>query len=152
MTDNRAIQKLIHVGCRELGIDIDARRDLQLVTTGKESMADMSEDQLKAVLGALKAKGFKVRPGKTRHKRAPRADLRMIHVLWRKLGDAGALRDPSRRGLNAFIRSRFERSWGSVPADVDMMRDWTQIDAVIQALRAWGDRAEIDFDWSEHAR
>ena len=39
----RALQQLIHVGCRELGIDSDTRRDLQLLVTGKASMADMSK-------------------------------------------------------------------------------------------------------------
>lgn len=149
----RALQKLIHVGCRELGIDAETRRDLQLVATGKASMAEMTEAELRLVIDALKTRGFVVRkPASAKHKPAPRADLRLIHVLWRKLGAAGALRDPSRKGLNAFVQKRFGATWGSVPADVDMLRDWEKIDAVIQALRNWGDRAEIDFDWAEHGR
>ena len=73
-------------------------------------------------------------------------------MLWRKLGQSGALCDPSRAGLNKFIRARFGGVWGSVPADVDMLRAWEQIDAVIQALKTWGHRQGIDFDWEDHRR
>jgi len=149
---NRSLHKLIFAACRQLGLDDDARRDLQVSVTGKASLRDMSDGELKLVVNRLKQAGFTDKPRNPRHKPAPRADLRMIHVLWRKLGQAGALRDPSRAGLNKFIRARFEATWGSVPADVDMLRDWQQIDAVIQALKSWGQRAEIEFDWEDHAR
>ena len=49
--------KLIHVACRDLGLDEDTRRDLQLVVTGKDSLKAMSEPELEAVVAALKAKG-----------------------------------------------------------------------------------------------
>jgi len=149
---NRSLQRLIFAACRQLGLDDDARRDLQVSVTGKASLRDMDDRELKLVVNRLKQDGFEDKPRNPRHKPAPRADLRMIHVLWRKLGQAGALRDPSRAGLNTFIRARFEKTWGSVPVDVDMLRDWQQIDAVIQALKSWGQRAEIDFDWEDHAR
>lgn len=142
----RALQKMIHVGCRELGLDRDARHDLQLAVCGKASMSDMTEAELKSVLDRLKKSGFKV-SSKGRRPAAPRADLRLVHVLWKKLGDAGALDRPGRSGLNAFIRTRFGDAWASVPADVDMLRDPEQIEAVIAALRAWGKRAKIQFDW-----
>jgi len=150
---NRSLHKLIFAACRQLGLDEDARRDLQVSVTGKASLRDMTDGELRLVVDRLKSSGFDDRKTRNpRHKPAPRADLRMIHVLWRKLGQAGALRDPSRAGLNKFIRARFEKTWGSVPADVDMLREWKLIDDVIQALKSWGERAEIDFDWEDHAR
>lgn len=149
---SRALQKKIHVGCRELGLDGDARRDLQLAVTGKVSMTDMSETELKAVLKRLQDTGFKARSGGKKHAKASRADLRLVHVLWRKLGEAGQLRDPSRKGLNKFIRERFGKAWSNVPADVDMMRDHKEIDQVIQALKSWGQRVDIDFEWGDHQR
>ena len=149
----RSLQQLIHVGCRELHLDQDARRDLQLAVCGKASMRDMTQADLTAVLGRLKADGFKPElKGRKKRAGAPRADLRLIHVLWRKLGDAGQLRTPGRAGLNSFVRARFGNVWGSVPADVDMLRDWAQIDQVIQALKSWGQRVDIDFDWDAHQR
>ena len=148
----RPLQKLIFAACRQLGLDDEARRDLQVRVTGKASMRDMDEADLRLVVNRLKAAGFEDKPRAPRHKPAPRADLRMIHVLWRKLGEAGAVTRPGRDGLNAFVRARFGKVWGSVPADVDMLRDWRQIDAVIQALKDWGKRAGIDFDWEDHRR
>ncbi|UWS78496.1 regulatory protein GemA [Phaeobacter sp. G2] len=147
---SRALQQKIHVGCRKLGLDSDARRDLQLAATGKASMKDMSEADLKVVLKRLQDSGFKARSGKKKRAKASRADLRLVHVLWTKLGDAGQLRDPSRKGLNKFIRARFENAWSNVPADVDMMRDHAEIDQVIQALKSWGQRVDIDFEWGDH--
>ncbi|MEL6639735.1 MAG: regulatory protein GemA [Pseudomonadota bacterium] len=145
----RALQKLIHVGCRELGLDAQARRDLQMATCGKASMTDMTAVELTAVLDRLKADGFQIKAAGHRPE-APRRDLKLIHVLWSKLGDAGALKRPGRAGLNAFIRSKFERSWDSVPADVDMLRDHAKIDAVIRALMSWGKRENIDFDFGRY--
>jgi len=141
----RALQKRIHAGCRELGLDAEARRDLQLVATGKASMRDMDEADLKAMVAALEARGLK--GSAPRKKAAPRADLRLVHVLWRKLGEAGALDKPGRAGLNAFVRRRFEAAWGSVPADVDMLRDHRQIDQLVEALKQWCRRAGADVDW-----
>lgn len=113
-------------------------------------MRDMTDVELTLVVDRLKAAGFKATAKSKKRPPAPRKDLRLIHVLWSKLGEAGALRDPTRAGLNKFIRARFEKSWAVVPADVDMLREWAQIDDVIQALKSWGERTEIDFDWEDH--
>ncbi len=77
-------------------------------------------------------------------KPAPRADLRLIHMLWFKLGQAGQLDRPDRAGLNAFIRSRFGAAWGAAPADIDMLRDHNQIEAVIRALKSWCEHKGIN--------
>jgi phage gp16-like protein len=153
MTD--ALRRKIHVGCRELGIDQDARRDLQLVVTGKSSMSEMTEADLKTMVGELERRGFKpsikVRSNR-RHKPAPRADLRFIHVLWRLLGDAGKLKQPDRRGLNTFIRRRFGETWGAVPRDIDDLRDSDKIETVIQALRKWCHREGVTINDKESGR
>lgn len=141
-----ALIKTIHVGCKTLGIDAETRHDLQLRLVGKASLSDMTDPERQRVLDELKARGF--RPSTGKRARAPRADLRLIHVLWAKLGHAGALKDPTRKGLNKFIQTRFGRAWGFVPADIDGLRDAAKIDAVLQALIQWGQREKIDFDWS----
>lgn len=154
MTRAPSLQKMIHVGCKRLGLDEDTRHDLQLVVTGKASMAEMTEADLLRVVDALKARGFQPF-GKAAFKgrksgvkaavkpAAPRADLRFVHVLWRKLGEAGAAKKPGRDGLNAFIRSRFEGKWQSVPIDVDALRDAGQINDVIRALKDMCKRAKV---------
>lgn len=136
------LKRKIHVACRELRLDNDARRDLQLAATGKSSMTDMNEADLKQVLKRLEADGFKPKKS-TRRPTASRADLRYVHVLWRLLGEAGQLKLPGRDGLNAFIRSRFEGKWKSVPIDVDSLRDAGQINDVTRALKDWCKRVDI---------
>jgi hypothetical protein len=138
---SRALQQSIHVACRELGLDGEARRDLQLAVTGKASMSEMTEGDLEKLLARLKADGFKV--NKPRKKGAPRADLRYCHVLWRLLGEAGAVRVHGRDGLNAFVRARFEGKWASVPIDIDALRDAGQINDVTRALKDMCKRAGI---------
>jgi uncharacterized protein DUF1018 len=147
MTD-RILQKKIHVACRELGLDADARHDLQLAACGKASMRDMSDADLKLVFERLKVSGWKPTQAKSHNyrERAPRADLRFVHVLWRLLGEAGALKQPDRVGLNAFVRSQFEHKWDSVPIDIDAMRDHIQINAVVNALKAWCQREGITLE------
>lgn len=147
------LKRMIHVGCKQLGLDNDTRRDLQLVATGKASMADMSEPELLRMVEALKQRGFKPYGNayftgchdrkKKGHAPASRADLRFVHVLWKLLGDAGALKRPRRDGLNAFIRSRFEGKWQSVPIDVDALRDAGQINDVTRALKDMCRRAGV---------
>lgn len=144
---NRALQRKIFAGCRELGLSKEARHDLQLAETGKASLSDMTETELKLVLERLKKDGFnpvsKPRKGPAK---ASRGDLRFVHVLWRLLGEKGVLKDPSRAGLNAFVRSQFGESWKSVPADIDMLRNGGKINQVIQALKAWGEREGVELD------
>ena len=147
MTAPRNLQRTIHVGCKQLGIDADARHDLQRLVTGKASMTDMSDDELRKVVTALENRGFKAdsKPsGKPKHAPAPRADLRYVHVLWGLLGKAGKLEKPDREGLNAFVRSQFERKWSSVPIDIDALREAGQINDVTRALKAMCKRQGIE--------
>lgn len=144
-----ALRKLIHVGCRELALDEDTRRDLQLVATGKASLRDMSEAEMEAVVAALKARGFTPSGGAAgKHKRpaAQRGDVRFCHVLWGKLVRAGAVDKKGAAGLNAFVRARFEAAWGAAPIDIDAMRDAGQIATVIEALKAMCRRAGVSID------
>ena len=145
MTANTVL-KTIHVAVRDLGMDNDTRRDLQLLVTGKESLKEMTGAEQLAVLDALKERGFKPSMGKasrTHRRPATRGDIRFCHVLWGKLVKAGVVELPGAVGLNAFIRARFEKSWGAVPFDIDGLRDWKQIATVIEALKAMCVRAEI---------
>lgn len=143
---SRTLQRMIHVGCRQLGLDADTRHALQLRVTGKASLSQMSDADLRKMVAALEARGFDKRSGTAarRHKpAAPRPDLRYVHVLWRLLGEAGKLDRPGRDGLNAFLRSRFEGKWQSVPIDIDVLRDAGQINDVIRALQNMCRRAGI---------
>jgi len=146
MTANTVL-KTIHVAVRDLGMDAETRRDLQLLVTGKDSLKDMTAAEQLAVLDALKERGFKPSAGKasrTQRRPATRGDIRFCHVLWGKLVRAGVVELPGAAGLNAFIRARFEKAWGAVPFDIDGLRDWQQIATVIEALKAICNRAGIE--------
>lgn len=136
-----ALVRTIHVACRQLGLDAETRHDLQLRVTGKTSLTDMTPAEQEQVLAELKARGFRMagkRPA------AKRGDTRFAHVLWRKLHEAGAVEQKGARGLNTFVRKRFEGAWGAAVLDVDQMRDPAQIATVIEALKAMCKRAGID--------
>lgn len=137
-----SLRRQIHVGCKQLGLDDETRHDLQLAATGKASMKDMSEGDMRKVLDALKQRGFKTSTGRKR-KRAPRADVRYCHVLWGLLYKAGHARIGGAEGLNAFVRSRFENTWGHVPIDIDAMTEAGEINDVIRALKDWCGRNGI---------
>jgi len=130
-----ALIRKVHVGCRAIGLDQDARHDLQLLITGKASLCDMNEGEILSVLGALEARGFRAHKGKATRPLATRPDIRYIHVLWGLLGKAGKLTRPGRAGLNAFVRSRFENKWQSVPIDIDSLQRADQINDVTRALK-----------------
>lgn len=144
-----ALKKLIHVGARTLGLDADTRHDLQLVATGKASLADMTEAELEKVVAAMKARGFKPSAGRasnTRRPAAPRGDVRFCHVLWGKLHSAKVVDQKGAVGLNTFVRARFGDAWGAAPIDIDKIADWKQIATVIEALKSMCKRAGIKTD------
>ena len=142
MSALKAQIKLIHVGCKALGLDHDTRRQLQLVTTGKDSLTAMTLPELTAVVEALRARGF--RPVGSKRKAAARGDVRFCHVLWGKLWRASAVDAMGAAGLNAFIRKRFASAWGAAPLDIDQMSDAKQIATVIEALKAMCARAGVE--------
>lgn len=141
----RNLQRLIHVGAKQLGLDSATRHDLQLRIVGKASMADMTENELRAVATEMKRMGFRA-DAQGRRPAAKRADVRFCHVMWRLLVDAGSAKVAGPKGLNAFVRARFEKKWGHVPIDIDAMTEWSQIDDVVQALKDWCRRDGIELD------
>ncbi|UWQ00834.1 regulatory protein GemA [Aliiroseovarius crassostreae] len=145
MSEIARLKRLVHVGCRDLGLDPDTRRGLQVVACGKGSLTQMDEADLHKVVSELKARGFRPKQG-GRRPMAKRADVRFCHVLWKLLYEAGKVREPGAKGLNKFIRSRFEKTWCAVPIDIDAMDDWRQINDVVQALKDWCAREDVELD------
>ena len=140
--------RMIHVACRDLGLDQDTRHELQERVTGKTSLSDMTERQLKLVVDELKAKGWqparKVSGKKTFRNFASRGDIRFCHVLWGKLVAASVFAVPGHEGLNAFARTVLEKPAGATILDVDQLRDHKQIALLIEVLKARCARAGID--------
>lgn len=135
--------RAIYARSKEAGLDEDARRDLFERQTGKRSLSLMTPAEVGRVDAHLKTL---VPPKKGRKPMAKRGDVRFIHVLWGKLGSAGVLNDPTRAGLNRFIRARFGDAWGAETIDVDALTDALQIATVIEALKDWCARESIEID------
>ena len=146
--DRARLVRLVHVGCRELGLDDTTRRELQVIATGKASLREMDAEELDRVVDALKTRGFRPygdpRRGGRGRPAAARPDIRYAPVLWRLLAQAGAVREPGPGGLNAFVRARFGAAWGHVPIDVDALRDERQIADLVEALKAMCRREGIE--------
>ncbi|WP_417262607.1 phage protein GemA/Gp16 family protein [Celeribacter sp.] len=143
---DRTLQRQIFAGCKQLGIDNETRHDLQLVVTGKASMSDMTDADLESMVQALKEKGFKPGFKAGRRPAAKRADVRFCHVMWRLLFEAKQVKVKGPKGLNAFIRSRFETKWGHVPIDIDAMQDASEIRDVVEALKDWCARSGVELE------
>ncbi|MFN3938713.1 MAG: phage protein GemA/Gp16 family protein [Gemmobacter sp.] len=136
--------RAIYAGTAALGMREDEeRRDFYERVTGKRRLREMTPQDRAALVEELRRLGFRAKPGAARRPAAPRADLRYAHVLWRLLAEAGAVRKPGPAGLNAFARARFGAAWGTVPIDVDALRDRRQIADLVEALKEMCARAGI---------
>lgn len=142
--------RMIHVACRDLGLDQETRHELQERVTGVSSLSAMNERQLKLVVDELKAKGWKPvqkgaakKDGKPFRNFASRGDVRFCHVLWAKLVAAGVFAVPGHEGLNAFARTVLEKTDGATILDVDQLRDHKQIALLIEVLKNRCARAGI---------
>jgi phage gp16-like protein len=125
MPDRRDLAK-IHIAKKELKLDDDTYRGVLWDRYGKESAADLSERQAADLIEHFRQKGW--RPSSYRQRG-------LIHVLWRKLSDAGAVEQPGGKSLDGFI----EHATGK-----NDLRKLTVFEAsrVIEMLKKWLERVE----------
>ena len=86
----------IHMGVAALRWSDGEYRDILCARTGKTSASELDATQRKAFIEHLQRCGWK--PAKK-----PFTQADKIAWLWRKLGDAGGLRDGSQAALRAFV-------------------------------------------------
>ncbi|WJY24644.1 regulatory protein GemA [Alteriqipengyuania flavescens] len=127
--------RAVLAACRRLGIDGDARKDLQLEVIGVASMAHMSDGQLGRLLDHLNRdwkRGNQDRP-----------HIGKIKALWWSLYWLGAVGDPGDRAISAFV----QRQTG-----ISALRflDHTRAHSVIEALKDWLAREGVV--WPESLR
>lgn len=136
--DHRLVK--IQIARRDLALEDDDYRDMLERITGKRSSRGLSPAEMDRVLVELRRLGFNPqamngqRPGRRWRQPEPRADLRLILVLWRLLGEAGAA-GRGRAALNAFIANpKFVDKWGASPTDLRFLTIERAQD-VIEALK-----------------
>lgn len=133
MADNRKGRYAkLAIARKQLCLDEDAFRDRLERETGKRSMRQMSIAELDKVLDGFKKDGF--RPAR-RPVVSSRPEVRKVFALWKELDDQDKLRSGgSRESLRAFVK----RMTG---VDDPNFMSGAQAGVVIEALKAWGERA-----------
>lgn len=119
----------IHAACRKLGLDDDARRDVQLGATGKTSITDMDAGELRLVLDRLNRD---TRPA------ADRPHIGKVRALWWTLYWLGAVEQSDARAIDAFVR----RQTGMAAL---RFLDHRQAHSVIDALKLWAAREGVQW-------
>jgi len=101
--------------------------------TGKSSSADLNATERRTVLSHMASLGYTPKAAKFQ----PFDQAAKIKWLWRKIGEAGGLRDPSFAALLVFVG----RTTGTGVADVKFLPT-QEASKVIEALKAMLDRAK----------
>lgn len=120
--------RLIHTGKRALAMDDESYRETLVQLTGKNSCADMTDDQLYRVVQRLRSLGFD--PAGRPETAAQRALIRQIWLLMFRFG---VVRDDSQRALNAYCWRMTHLPLPRCNAD--------QCQHIIECLKLWFGRA-----------
>jgi phage gp16-like protein len=131
----RAQLAAIHQRTKQLGMSEDDRRALYVRKTGLDSAADMTDAQLGAVLDELRRLGARSHRTLEGTGRPGEPQERLAIALWRDLGRMGVPADPSDAGLRKFAKHL-------VGIEVLAWGDAKQLNAVIEALKAWRAREQ----------
>ena len=120
--------RAVLAACRRLGIDDDARKELQLEVIGIGSLADMDERQIGRLLDHLN-RDWK---GST----TDRAHIGKVKALWWSLYWLGAIDEPGDRGLSGFVKRQ---------TGIASLRflDHRHAHSVIEAIKAWLEREGV---------
>ena len=137
----RALQRAIFGSCRARGIKTADRHALQQRVTGRASLTDMSEAQMKRVLAEINGSRSREQAGDT----LPPGELSSVLIaLWLSALHLGVVHDRSTAALTAFVR----RQTG---CDAARFANSSQLAQVIEALKSWMTR-EGGVDWSPYTR
>lgn len=118
----------IHANARELGMDADARHGLQERLTGKTSLTDMDDDEIRVVQEELWNRRRDQRgPARDRMPRTPTAGK--LRALWIAAWNLGVVEDRSDRALAAWARRQLK---------VDSLT-WSApiLSRAVEALKIW---------------
>lgn len=125
---NRSDLAKIHIAKQELGLDEATYRDILQKRYHQDSAADLTPGQAADLIALFRDKGW--RP-------ASAGQRGLIHVLWRKLQAAGAIRHGGEDALNAYI-AHFT---GHDNLNRLNVRDASKL---IEMLKKWSEREGID--------
>jgi hypothetical protein len=130
----------VHAAKKAAGLDDDTyRAKLALITGGKTSAKDLSDNELRQVLDAMNGGADRRRfsPPKTSSPTAKKA-----RALWISLHGLGAIADPSEKALRAWVKRQYHVD------DLAFVRP-SQSFAVIEGLKQWC--ARLGVDWGAYS-
>lgn len=132
----RALLAKAHLAAKDLGLDEEARRAVQVGVTGRESCGAMSVAELELLLAHYRARGWRPKGKAPAPLPTGNPRSRKIRALWGELGRAGAVRAEGREAaLRAFCRRMTQ-------VDAPEWLTPEQAGVVIEALKAWLGRAK----------
>lgn len=131
-SDRRRELSAIHAAAAQLGMDTsdpspgsEYRALLARLADGKTSAADLDARQRQAVIRELQHL-----LGRRGQRPADGWHAEHIRRLWAQLGQAGALDDPSERGLMKFVKNQVGR-------DALRFLSTREGNRIVEALKAW---------------
>ena len=104
----RAMLAKVHIARKDLGLDDDDYRQILADETGKTSAADLSAEQLDAVLARFQARGWKPVQKRPAGKPAQHPMAKKARALWISLYQLGEVRDPSEKALESFAKRQLQ--------------------------------------------
>lgn len=127
----------IHIAKSQLGLDDETYRAVLEGATGKTSSAAMNERELKTALQAFKDRGFKSRPPR-KAKGSATLEEKLVAV-WRDMGSAGLLNNPSDAALRSYVRRQTGNRY-----EAPQFCDNRTLIRLIESLKQWRKRLERD--------
>jgi phage gp16-like protein len=146
MSSTANLTQLLNIGKSQLGIEDDVWREQilprfggQADASGRISLKSLSAEQQNALLMELKEKGFKVtvKDGKGKRARTRTPRERKIWAMWLAMADKGIVRQRSERALCRWIKQHQK-----IEVDSLSWLNGEQLNAVIESLKQWQERAE----------
>jgi phage gp16-like protein len=134
----------IYVGCKQLGIDEEDRRDLFERLTKKRSLKQMTLVEIKQVEQELSRLGFK-KTSKQPRKGFEGKFAKKLQALWIAAWNLGIVNNKSDQAMVAFVKRQCKVD------HVRFLRHKEDADKAIEALKAWMAReAGVDWTVGEH--
>ena len=124
--DTKRLLAAVHAGRRALGLDDATYRALLQRVTGRRSAAGLVPRELQAVIEEMRRLGF----ARSEWRRLEEPHQRKILAMWRRMHDAGLVRE---RNPDGFVRRM---------AGVERL-EWLRAEdaaPVIEALKEWSER------------
>lgn len=123
----------IHIARAQLALEDDDYRALLRRVTGKESSAELSDTQRRAVIAELKRRGFKTKG--TGRRKSDKPYVRKVFALWGELKREGVWREDGVKSLRAFVKKM-------ASVDDPEFMDYAEATKVIEAMKKMKERAE----------